>query len=102
MKQAIKERLKKYPFVVSLVLRIYNVFFPAPGHSTIQRNILKNLKHKDFVFFIQVGSNDGKMGDPIDNIIVTNNNWKGIFSEPVGFLFERLKQNYGISDRFIF
>ena len=93
---------EKISLCLQLSTKNINAFFPAPGHSTIQRNILKNLKRKDFVFFIQVGSNDGKMGDPIDNIIVTNNNWKGIFSEPVGFLFERLKQNYGISDRFIF
>ncbi len=63
---------------------------------------MKNFKHKDSIFFVQVGSNDGKQGDPLHDIIVENKNWTGIFIEPVEFLFERLKRNYGNSDRFIF
>jgi len=104
MKQAIKERLKRYLFVFSLLRRIYRAFFPAPvfDSAQMQKKILKNLKRKNSIFFVQVGSNDGIQGDPLHNIIVTNNNWKGIFIEPVGFLFERLKRNYGNSDRFIF
>jgi len=64
--------------------------------------ILKNLKYNNSVFFVQVGSNDGMQGDSLHDIIVKNENWTGIFIEPVGFLFERLKRNYGNSDRLIF
>jgi FkbM family methyltransferase len=101
MKQAIKERLKRYPFVFGLSRRIYRTFFPTQQQE-IQKIILKHIKHKNSIFFVQVGSNDGLQGDPFYDIIVTNNKWKGIFIEPVGFLFERLKRHYGNSDRFIF
>ena len=103
MEKAAKEVLN-YPFVFSLLRRKYRAFFPKriSDLSQLQKDILKNIKSKDSVFFVQVGSNDGIHGDPLHDIIVMNNNWKGIFIEPVGFLFERLKNNYGKSDRFIF
>lgn len=102
MKQLIKERLKKYPSAFKLLQRIHLTFFPARDFSLIQKNILINLKLKKSIFFVQVGSNDGVQGDPLHSIIVRNDNWKGIFIEPVSYLFERLKRNYGKSDRFIF
>ena len=71
-------------------------------YSPLQKDILKKLQHKETVFFVQVGSNDGMRGDPLHAISVMNKNWEGIFIEPVGYLFERLKRNYGNSDRFIF
>lgn len=49
-------------------------------------------KRKDF-FFIQIGSNDGKSGDPIFEL-VKKYNWAGILIEPVKYLFEKLKKNY--------
>ena len=102
MKRAIIERLKRYPVVLSLLRRMLRTLFPAPDSSQIQKNILKNLKPTDAVFFVQVGSNDGIQGDPLHEIIIANKHWRGIFIEPVGFLFERLKQNYENADRFIF
>lgn len=44
-------------------------------------------------FFIQVGSNDGKMQDTIYKYI-TKDGWNGILIEPVKYLFEKLKENY--------
>lgn len=111
MKQVIIERLKRYPDFFSLLRKIYRapyssllkkfkkkILKPKP----LQKSILKNLKQKDSIFFVQVGSNDGIRGDPLHDIIVTNKHWKGIFIEPVEYLFERLVHNYGSSDRFIF
>lgn len=103
MKQAIKEWLKRYPFVFSALQKIYRGVFPAPVvYSALQKKILENTQYKNSIFFIQVGSNDGVQGDPLHEIIVANDRWKGIFIEPVGLLFERLKRNYGNSERFIF
>ncbi len=51
-----------------------------------------SLKTRDF-FFIQVGANDGKTGDPIYKYI-RKYDWKGILIEPVPYLFQRLKLNY--------
>jgi FkbM family methyltransferase len=54
------------------------------------------------LFFVQIGSNDGVQGDPIHNLIVNHAEWSGIFVEPVPFVFERLKRNYGDATRFVF
>ena len=56
--------------------------------------ILDNiLTANSVVNFIQVPSNDGVTGDPI-NCFVNNNNWHGVLVEPIPFLFEKLKINY--------
>jgi FkbM family methyltransferase len=49
-------------------------------------------KNKDF-FFIQVGSCDGKTGDPI-YAFVNKFGWRGILVEPLKYLFEKLLTNY--------
>jgi FkbM family methyltransferase len=45
------------------------------------------------VRFIQIGANDGKSGDPLFEYI-TKRNWTGVLVEPVGFLYEQLKNTY--------
>jgi FkbM family methyltransferase len=54
------------------------------------------------IFFVQIGANDGSAGDPLHRLIVENKNWRGIFVEPVKFVFDRLKANYGNDQRFVF
>jgi FkbM family methyltransferase len=49
-----------------------------------------------------VGSNDGVQGDPIHDLVIDCKNWRGIFIEPINFLFNRLRKNYGNSERFVF
>jgi FkbM family methyltransferase len=44
--------------------------------------------------FVQVGSNDGSQRDPLREQIVQRG-WNGIMVEPVPYVFERLKENYG-------
>jgi FkbM family methyltransferase len=68
----------------------------------IQAQIVKCLKHKNSVFFVQVGSNDGLQGDPLHDLIISHAHWKGMFIEPVPHLFQRLKRNYDNAGRFIF
>lgn len=51
---------------------------------------------------IQIGSNDGKTDDPLHAVAKKNSNWQLLFIEPVAYLFDRLKQNYGASERFTF
>lgn len=46
------------------------------------------------VFSIQVGSNDGRSGDPIFSLVQANPEWQGIFIEPVPYLFKQLRRNY--------
>jgi hypothetical protein len=51
---------------------------------------------------VQIGSNNGKSGDPIYRIILQRKGWKGLFVEPVPYLFHQLKTNYGNNPRFKF
>src|SRR5580658_9569628 len=47
----------------------------------------------DDFFFIQIGSNDGRSGDPIYQY-VKQFKWTGILVEPVPHVFKRLRQTY--------
>lgn len=72
--------------------------------SFLTKWITKALGNKS-VTFLQIGSNDGKTRDPIFDLISKHKKWRGIFVEPVPYLFERLKKNYlslGHPDRFLF
>jgi|SRR3954447_2864734 FkbM family methyltransferase len=49
-------------------------------------------------FFIEIGSNDGVQHDHLRPFILARP-WKGIMVEPVPYVFERLRSNYGGFDR---
>jgi FkbM family methyltransferase len=53
-------------------------------------------------FFVQVGSCDGKLGDPLHELIKSNPQWFGIFIEPVDYVFKALVRNYGNDLRYVF
>jgi FkbM family methyltransferase len=96
----VKERLRNLPLIYSLGKRIYRTF--RKSDPSLQERILKAVGNKPNVFFVQIGSNDGLQGDPIHELIVSRNSWRGIFIEPIDFLFQRLRKNYGNAERFIF
>lgn len=98
--EKIKEFLRDFPRAYEVARRSYRLLRgPDP---TMQERIIRALGKKRSVFFVQVGSNDGLQGDPIHDLIVSHKTWAGIFIEPVGFLFNRLKKNYGHTARFVF
>lgn len=47
--------------------------------------------------FVQIGSNDGAQQDPLREAIV-GGHWSGVMVEPVPYVFERLRGNYGRYD----
>ncbi len=55
---------------------------------------------KKSAFCVQIGSNDGKTGDPLNLLFWKNEKWKGLFVEPVPYSFKKLAQNYTDTDRF--
>jgi len=87
--------------VQKIIKSIVNIFIPLPipqGKEYLE----KILGSKYDIKFIQIGSNDGKSGDPLRNHIIKNN-WKGILIEPVHYIYEKLKENYiGYHERLIF
>ena len=96
----LKEYLRDFPLVFGTLKRVYRLF--RQSDPTLQQQILKAIGSKTEVFFVQVGSNDGLQGDPIHDLILARKGWRGIFIEPIDFLFRRLRNNYGDSERFIF
>ena len=98
--EKIKGYLRNLPILYGAGKWIYRRF--RQSDPTIQERILKAVGSKPAVFFVQVGSNDGLQGDPIHDLIVARENWSGIFIEPIDFLFQRLRRNYGDAERFIF
>ena len=62
--------------------------------------ISKTLMDEDF-FFIQIGSNDGKRGDPIYDYVIKYS-WRGILIEPVPYLYEKLKNTYAGQEGLVF
>ena len=61
--------------------------------NTIQWHLNEYAQQEKDVFFIQIGSNDGFLGDPIYKFI-RRDKWAGVLIEPVEYLFQRLKKNY--------
>jgi FkbM family methyltransferase len=51
---------------------------------------------------VQIGSNDGKTGDPLYQLIQNNEAWKALFVEPIPHYFNSLKKHHGTSSRFRF
>ena len=68
------------------------------GPQSIEGQIRQRLRGMHSVFFVQIGSNDGRHGDPIAPMIRREPRWSGIFVD----IFRRLKQNYGEAPRFTF
>lgn len=80
------------------ILRYVKELF-IPGIDQMLENEIANKKQ---LFFVQIGANDGVQHDPINKLIVKNVGWKGLFIEPLPFIFKRLKENYRNDSRFIF
>jgi FkbM family methyltransferase len=66
------------------------------------RLIERSLRNRHEAFVVQIGSNDGKTGDPIHGMLRRNTSWRALFVEPVPFLYQRLRENYGNEARFCF
>ncbi len=101
LKSELSHRLRRYPALHRALRRLYLRLTGRAG-PPLQEEIRRCLAGISAVYFIQVGSNDGAQGDPIHHLVRRNRKWAGIFIEPVPFLFERLKANYGSSRRFVF
>ncbi len=50
--------------------------------------------------FVKIGANDGTTGDPLSDVLIANEKWKGLLIEPVPYLFKRLAANFSDSGRF--
>lgn len=96
----IKNIIKRLPVIGTLAVSIFRIFKPADKNSSSYW--IKRYLPNEQIMIVQVGSNDGVRGDPINHLVLRNRNWNVLFVEPVPYLFERLKNNYGQESRFKF
>lgn len=101
MKHYLARLLGRMPLVDGLARHAY-AQLRAGDRMSLEARLEAVLGNRRRVFFVQIGSNDGRQGDPLHNMIKKNEEWSGVFVEPVKLYFDRLKENYGASAQFIF
>jgi len=96
----LKQLIKQIPILENLSIKVYRKFLHLnPNEITFW---LEKYLPVGEAMIVQIGSNDGKTGDPIFYLLNKRKKWNAIFVEPVPYLFERLIQNYNSDPRFIF
>jgi FkbM family methyltransferase len=73
---------------------------PSPNPSPHAQVMSEFARAYPKAFFVQVGSHDGTQLDPLREQILSKQ-WSGVMVEPVPFVFERLRENYGRNPRLI-
>lgn len=94
----LKEKIKKIPILGKLFIELF--FFVKPNRKL--GYWIKRYLDSDSSNIVQIGSNDGKTGDPVYDLLRQNTAWKALLVEPVPYLFKRLKANYKNNPRFAF
>lgn len=93
----LKILIKKFIPNNSLLFRFISKIYYYKVWKPMTKNISKILENyanlKKDVIFLQIGSNNGKNGDPIYRHVI-NGNWKGVLVEPVKYLYDELIKNY--------
>lgn len=98
-----KKQLKRLPILGSILIFLNRRIFSKQTAQYDPPSIwLNKFLQGEKVRIIQIGSNDGLHGDPIYNLIKQNPTWRALFVEPIPYLFERLRKNYGMDGRFSF
>lgn len=103
IKDIVKKIIRPETEVFKIILFFYrfDIKYWQPRYVENIAHLLKQyVEVKQDIFFVQIGSNDGKSGDPIYQYILKHN-WRGILVEPVRYLFERLKKNYHSKKEFL-
>jgi len=94
MKSFLKKVLHRImPEQSELYFQLWLKYRWRPRLNSIQWHLNEYAKDHHDVFFIQIGANDGFLGDPIYKYI-RRDKWRGVLIEPVHYLFKQLKKNY--------
>lgn len=92
----LKKALRSIPFLRTAVRASRRRFYKW----RIERHLKRAFSGMKNACVVQIGSNDGKTGDPIRPLLLRNSSWTALLVEPVPFLFERLCRNYAGASRF--
>lgn len=79
---------------------------PSTTPATLGQAVAHRLEKKQTIQFIHIGSHDGLHNDSVHEMAAKDARWRGIFVEPVPYLFARLVSNYKriarADERFVF
>jgi FkbM family methyltransferase len=90
--------LHSLPVLGRVVARVANWQYHWQNHPT--QFLRRAIGRRDNLFVVEIGSNDGKSGDPIYPLLRRHRSWQALFIEPVPFLFEQLQRTHGQNPRF--
>lgn len=103
MRDVVRKWLKASPELFRIQRRVrYRLGLLDRSNLTVAERLEDLVRKTQPVRFLQVGSNDGRYGDPIVGLIKRRGNWAGVFVEPVPYAYQRLKENYGGAAKFVF
>ena len=89
---------------ISLITRLIKIFDPIlelPKWGWFRKALEQLDLESDDFFFVQIGSNDGVIHDPLFQYI-NRYHWRGILVEPIDYYFDRLKENYKNNPQLVF
>lgn len=75
---------------------------PFQKNKQYQAYWFNEILKDEAAFIVQIGSNDGKTGDPLYALLQKYKKWQGLFVEPLPDTFKKLKNNYQDHSRFYF
>lgn len=90
----IRARLPYHSRLRTALRRVHRTLRPLPPQDPLMPIVEEFARTHPDAFFVQVGSNDGEQLDPLRRAVLERG-WSGIMVEPVPYVFERLRRNYG-------
>ncbi|MCH9697571.1 MAG: FkbM family methyltransferase [Gammaproteobacteria bacterium] len=89
-----------YETIIPRVVKAFDWLVSAQQWNRLDQHLYKLDRLKDGVFFVEIGSNDGKMFDPVYDF-VKSGSWSGVMVEPIECYFKQLRENYKNSPNLI-
>jgi FkbM family methyltransferase len=91
----------KYETIVPRIVKAFDGLVSAGQWRGLNQHFQRLNQAKTSIFFVEIGSNDGRMFDPVYDFVMAGT-WSGIMVEPVVSYFQQLQDNYHNSQNLIF
>src|SRR3712207_2630187 len=100
--QRASSALSRYPRMHRVARGLYRLVRGRAADAVTPDEIKSLLSGKGTIYFVQIGSNDGRRHDPIYELATRELSWRVLLVEPMADLFQRLQAAYGQDPRFAF
>lgn len=86
-------------FLETIYNKVKKIYYKE---AFLKKELTKVLGNDDDLFFIQIGTNDGITGDLLYELLKKNKTWKGIFVEPLPYIFQKIIELHKGTDNYIY